>query len=222
MSRSIELTPEELMTVAQTISELLRDNVKFAVIGGAACSLLRVVNGSDYRATKDFDLVIAPTKSFNAEILSNWLVKKHPGRVRSVANFGVITPAIPIYREQVEYLVEVEIFDIEAWPNRQQYNLEDTTSNPITTVPLPQASSKSTRVATIPVMHPTWLLREKILSQYERQGSLKERSDISDIQALLGIIRQQALVLSTEKHITALKNLMAKRPDLVILLLLIA
>ncbi|ETS85587.1 hypothetical protein PFICI_03612 [Pestalotiopsis fici W106-1] len=216
MPQSAQLTPEELVEVAQKISELLGGKVKFAVIGGAACSLVRVASDAEYRGTSDLDLVIQPNKSYNAEVISNWLVQKHPKIIRSVEQFGVRIPAIPIYRGKDEYLVEIEIFDVEAWPNRQQYNIADTASNPMTTLTFsPDQYSGSSGDWKIPVMHPVWLLREKILSQYEREGSVKERTDISDLQIMLQVVDPKSLVLSAHNHVTALQNLMAKRPDLI-------
>ncbi|KAH6645310.1 hypothetical protein BKA67DRAFT_110343 [Truncatella angustata] len=100
MPQSVELTPEELVEVSQTLLKFLGGKVKFAVIGGAACSLLRVAEKTEYRGTKDVDIVVAPTKGYNAETISSWLVQQHPGSIRSVEQYGVITPAIPIHRDQ--------------------------------------------------------------------------------------------------------------------------
>jgi hypothetical protein len=166
MPQSVDLTPEELVHVTQTLSAILEGRVKFAIIGGAACSLHRVATRSPYRGTKDIDLIITPTKAYNAEIISNWLATKTQGTVRYVEQYGVMTPAIPLYRGRNEYLVEIEIFDVEAWPNRQQYNLADSTANPITTVSFVQQPSSSPLqdsigVTHIPVIYPKWLLREK-------------------------------------------------------------
>ncbi|KAI5865737.1 hypothetical protein GGS23DRAFT_554002 [Durotheca rogersii] len=219
MSNSVELTPEELVVVSRVLSELLDGKVQFAIMGGAACSLLRAVYNIEYRGTNDVDLIIAPTQSFNAESISNWLVKTHPGKVRSVQQFGVATPAIPISRGDDEYLVEIEIFDVQAWPNRQQYDLSDAVANPTETLsfesqPSVSGSGSPSGVVGVPVMHPKWLLREKILSQHERQGSAKERTDISDIRALLDIYSGEPLIFSSQEHVDSLQALVQKAPDL--------
>lgn len=126
-----------------------------------------------------------------------------------------MTPAIPVYRGQEEYLVEIEIFDVEAWPTRRQYDLADSNVNPVTTVSFEQKQKNSRAAPGIPVMHPKWLLREKILSQFERHGSAKEASDILDIEVLLEIVAPNSLVLSEANHVNALKALLVKKPKLV-------
>lgn len=73
----------------------------------------------------------------------------------------------------MEQLVELEVFDYQSWPQRPQYNLQ-------------AASRKTLTVNRYPVktFSPEWILREKILSQYQRQGP-KAQADIHDVERLI-------------------------------------
>lgn len=217
MSQSTELTAEELVDVARKVSKLFdqlskafKTQIKFAFIGGGACSLLRVSKQVSWRGTSDLDLIVEVKEGCNAEMVSNWLLEK--GGIQFVEQFGVKIPAVPIRGGKL--LVEVEVFDVQNWPGRPQYNIVDNASNPIMQLDFPQASSASAEDGKIPVMPPWWLLREKLLSQFERQGTPKAKTDITDVEVLLKIADPKSLVLSTKEHVEALAYLVGRRADL--------
>ena len=65
----------------------------------------------------------------------------------------------------------------------------------------------------VSVLDPTWLLREKILSAEERKATRKERTDIIDIVALVGLCATKSLELPSEpKYEEALKHILRKQP----------
>jgi hypothetical protein len=57
-------------------------------------------------------------------------------------------------------------------------------------------------------------LREKILSQHQRQGSSKEQTDLDDIATLLGLVQAKCLTFSGQEQTEALTALLDKRPEL--------
>jgi hypothetical protein len=62
-----------------------------------------------------------------------------------------------------------------------------------------------------------WILREKILSQYQRQGSPKEGTDIRDIRNMIPLVAPGSPELDfnqKQELQTALENLVQKRPAL--------
>lgn len=61
---------------------------------------------------------------------------------------------------------------------------------------------------------PEWILREKILSQYQRQGSAKEASDIRDIISIIPLAvsgRPELHFNQNQELQTALANILQKR-----------
>ncbi len=101
--------------------------------------------------------------------------------------------------------MEVELFDVEAWPNRPQYNLQ-TPLNP--RIPL-EIDGKVVHVLSV-----GWLLREKILSQADREGSSKEVTDLADINNLAKIAGDKEVVCGTDEFVGAFRRLLEKRPNL--------
>ncbi|EAS27485.1 uncharacterized protein CIMG_10090 [Coccidioides immitis RS] len=102
-------------------------------------------------------------------------------------------------------LVEIEIFDVQAWPGRPQYNLEAVAN---TRCPV------EIEGVNVQVMSVAWLLREKITSQAQREGSRREHSDISDIACLATIAADAELVCEIEEFVGALRRLLEKRPEM--------
>ncbi|KAI9652310.1 MAG: hypothetical protein M1829_001681, partial [Trizodia sp. TS-e1964] len=156
-----------------------------------------------YRGTMDIDLVIQVDKNrlVDADTISQTLYTKHPQQfAKKDIGYGVFVPAVRIIGDNGQNkLVEVEIFDFESWRNRPQYDLSRPDNDRVT---LPV---NDTAVA---VLSPRWLLREKILSQYQRQGNRKEISDIEDITTLLRLVPAKCLSFSSAELIAALRNLL--------------
>ncbi|KAJ5899205.1 hypothetical protein N7495_003949 [Penicillium taxi] len=64
---------------------------------------------------------------------------------------------------------------------------------------------------------PQWILREKILSQFQRQGSGKKRRDVKDVKSMMGLCKTGAseLDFSGDDNLKqALSNLLGKKPEL--------
>lgn len=203
-----DLSERELKQALQILSNILaKKGVHFGVIGGAACCLVRSQYGLPYRGTADIDLVVTPDPGnhIDADSVSRWLYEQNSHHFAKVDQYGVSIPAINLSRGNQQLLVEVEIFDINAWPNRPQYNLRDP-DNDRTFIQVDQAQ--------VPILSPRWLLREKIMSQYQRQGSLKEGTDMDDIDQLTRVVQEGALTLDQPEQVQALKALLVKRPDL--------
>ena len=66
----------------------------------------------------------------------------------------------------------------------------------------------------VSVLSPCWLLREKILSHHQRQGNLKEKTDLGDIRTLLGLVQAKCLTFSGQEQTEALTALLDKSPEL--------
>ena len=101
------------------------------------------------------------------------------------------------------------MFDFEAWPNRLQYDLNEKRN---VRVQVPIGGGR-----TAYVLSRVWLLREKIITQHQRAGTRKEKTDINDVIALLEYVKRRALVMKSEGEIEALKVFL-KRPEVVELL----
>ena len=122
-------------------------------------------------------------------------------------------PAIRLRRGQEEVLVDVEIFDYDTWRTRPAFNL----ANPQNIrIPIPLGP------VLVPVFEPNWLLKEKIRIQHQREGTLKELTDLEDIVILVNIVVEIAaatgaepLMFNQEEEIDDLKSLLRKRPDLI-------
>ena len=107
--------------------------VQFGIIGGAAMALIRDHEGDDQiRMTRDIDLIVQPDMGhrINAEAVSKRLLEDFPSQFEAVTSDllrGVSIPAARITRDDgTHILVEVEMFDVDSWPHRQQYDLNKT------------------------------------------------------------------------------------------------
>ncbi|EEQ31716.1 antigen [Microsporum canis CBS 113480] len=127
--------------------------------------------------------------------------------VNYLGQFGHAIPAYKLCRPgAAPLLVELEVFDFASWPQRPQYNI--------------QAATRMTlniNGQAIKLFGPEWILREKILSQYQRQGGHKEEVDIGDISNMipLAIAGRPELDFNQNQELhVALENLLQKRPDL--------
>jgi len=206
------LSAGELRRAVSILTQFLEsNNVTFGIIGGAGCSLIFLQYQRPYRGTLDIDVVIQadPARPIDADRISQILYTNHSQHfVRKDAGYGVFVPAVRITGDDgYEKLVEVEIFDFQNWPNRPQYDLSKPDNDRI---------NLNVEQAMVSVLSPRWLLREKILSQHQRQGNLKERSDISDIRTLLELelVQAKGLTLSGQEQTEALTALLDKRPEL--------
>ncbi|MCJ1362431.1 hypothetical protein MMC16_001534 [Acarospora aff. strigata] len=207
-THKLRLTEAELKQALHILNYVLaQKGVQFGVIGGAACYLVRSQYGLPYRGTADIDIVVIPDPGNNidADSLSRWLYEQNSVYFAKVDQYGVGIPAIRLMRDDQQLLIEVEIFDVKAWPNRPQYNLHD---------PDNDRTSINVNQAQVPILSPRWLLREKIMSQHQRQGSLKESTDIDDIQQLIRVVPEGALTLNQPEQVQALKALLVKCPEL--------
>ncbi|KAF2254930.1 hypothetical protein BU26DRAFT_148116 [Trematosphaeria pertusa] len=183
MSASL-LSVGELRRAVSTLTQFLQQNyVTFGIIGGAGCSLIFVQYQKPYRGTRDIDVVIQadPARGIDADRISQMLYTNHSQQfVKKDAGDGVFLPAVRITEDNGhEELVEIEIFDFQNWSNRPQYDLSRPDNDRI---------NLTVEQATVAVLSPRWLLREKILSQHQRQGNPKEQTDLSDIRILLGLV----------------------------------
>ena len=189
------LERDELVQAVRILQQLLRKcKVEFGIIGGAGCSLLQIRYEQIYRGTADIDLVIQPkpTERLYADTLVERLLKDFPQHVIALDQY---TPAIRFKTSQGEKHVPIEIFDVVAWPQRPQYDLENPDNDRLT------LSLEGTDAV---ILSPRWLLREKILSQHQRAGSQKEGSDLEDIGRLLEVIPPNIVLTFEKKSISML------------------
>ncbi|KAJ5395180.1 Protein of unknown function DUF1814 [Penicillium crustosum] len=167
------LLPPQLELAVATVAQCLDSlQVDYAFMGGAAVCLTAP---DPSRRTEDVDLVIhVDQRSITADILTQRLLSSFSSEFGPVNQFGHIIPA---YRLRLPngaiQLVEVEVFDYASWPNRPQYNLQTATR-----------VTKSINGYPVKLFSPEWLTREKILSQYQRQG-FKHSMDIEDLARLM-------------------------------------
>ncbi|KAE8391596.1 hypothetical protein BDV23DRAFT_69224 [Aspergillus alliaceus] len=139
--------------------------------------------------------------------LTTQLLTSFPSDFEGVSQFG---HTIPAYRlrgpGQAAQLVELEVFDYKSWPQRPQYNIRAATRKTLTI-----------NGQGVKVFGPEWILREKILSQYQRQGSAKEATDIRDIMSMIPLAAPGKPELDfnqNQEFQNALTNLLQKRPAL--------
>jgi hypothetical protein len=196
---------QAVIMVAEALDSM---QVQFGICGGAAIGLIREQQNTKPRVTEDVDLVIQPDKSryINAETISEKLLVEFPSQFQAIVRFGVRIPAACVTYGNTQVLVELEIFDVEAWPFRPQYNLNEKRN---TRVKVPIGGEK-----TVYVFSPVWLLREKILTHSNRVGSGRAKSDLDDILFLLDIVGERSLVMKSGEEIAALKVLLEKAPQL--------
>jgi hypothetical protein len=200
------LSQNQLKSVAAGLAQILDNrHIEYAIMGGAAICLL----GTDpTRRTEDLDLVVqVDQRNITADRLTTLLLQSYPSRFAQISQYGHIIPGyilnLPGGGTRV---VQLEVFDHQSWPQRPQYNLQN-------------ARRKLLTVGgrTVKTFSPEWLLREKILSQYQRQGTPKELIDIRDLTGLLPIAtagRPELNFNADQLLKTALANLLQKRPAL--------
>ncbi|KAM6524646.1 hypothetical protein FALCPG4_010254 [Fusarium falciforme] len=104
-----------------------------------------------------------------AESISHWLLENFPTTFVAKEQFGVITPAITIQRHD------------------GSYNLDDP-DNDVTVI--------SVNGVDVPTFSACWLLREKIVTAFERRGTRKEETDLDDISILLETVDVNGLDLT--------------------------
>ncbi|KAI6777699.1 antigen [Emericellopsis cladophorae] len=166
-------------------------------------AMIRMQYGLPHRNTDDIDLVVQPTDSITAESISTWLLQSYPTAFVTKSVHGVLVPALRFQRSDGSVKnFEIEIFDVGAWPQRSQYDL----SNPANEVVRILISGFE-----VPVFSARWLLREKIVTALERQGSRKERTDLEDACALVQVVDITSLDLTG--HAEAVQHILTKKPD---------
>ncbi|KAM5353595.1 hypothetical protein ACJ41O_000245 [Fusarium nematophilum] len=202
--RSRRLRVEELLQAVANVSQFLsQSGAQFSISGGAAASIIRMQYGLPPRVTDDIDLVVQPRGSVTAESISSWLLENFPEAFVQISQYGIITPALAFQRRDGTVKnIDIEIFDVHAWPHRPQYNLDDPENDSIM-VPISGVQ--------VPVFSARWLLREKVITAFERQGSRKEETDLDDACALLEAVELNELDLTGREE--AVRHIVARRPD---------
>jgi len=199
------LTPDELAQAAVILSRHLEHcGTHFSISGGAAASLLRFKYQTTARYTDDIDLVVQPKGNIDAESVSKWLYDTYPEVFGTKEIYGVLTPVVKFTRADGSMIeIDIEIFDVRAWPTRPQYDLSSP-DNECITVPVDGVM--------IPIFGPRWILREKIVTAYERQNTQKEDTDLQDISRLLLLRGPEAVDLS--HYPEAVEHVLSKLPGL--------
>ncbi|CAI7589894.1 unnamed protein product [Penicillium glandicola] len=167
------LLPDQLEVVVATVAQRLDSlQIDYAIMGGAAICLIAP---DPQRATEDVDLVIrVDHRSITADMLTNKLLTSFPSDFGPVNLFGHILPAYKLHSGGgAVTLVHLEVFDQANWPNRPQYDLQKATR-----------LTKTVKGYPVKLFGSEWLLREKILSQYQRQG-FKQSIDLQDVGNIL-------------------------------------
>ena len=116
------------------------------------------------------DLVIhVDQRMITADRLTLQLLTSYPSDIVLIDQFGHIIPGFKLSITGGGFdVVHLEIFDHQSWPQRPQYNIETASRKTITV-----------NGRTVKTFSPEWILREKILSQHEHEGTLKEATDNS-------------------------------------------
>ncbi|OJD25911.1 hypothetical protein ACJ73_02720 [Blastomyces percursus] len=161
------------------------------------------------RRTEDVDLVIhVDQRMITSACLTTNLLSSFPSDFDGINQFGHTIPAYKLHRPGgTVQLVELEVFDCQSWPQRPQYNILVATRKTLTI--------NGRRVT---LFGSEWILREKILSQCERQSGAKEVSDIHNIMSMIPLAvpgRPELDFIQSQDLQTALANLVQKRPFLV-------
>ena len=156
-------------TVAQRLDSL---DIDYAIMGGAAVCLMAP---DPQRATEDIDMVIqVDHRSITADLLTGILFNSFPSDFGPISQFGHTIPGFKLQSPGgVVRLVELEIFDYASWPNRPQYDLQSATR-----------VTQNINGYPVKIFSAEWIIREKILSQYQRQGA-KQAVDLQDVENLM-------------------------------------
>ncbi|KIM88419.1 hypothetical protein PILCRDRAFT_3414 [Piloderma croceum F 1598] len=157
-TRTTHPTPQQASEAARALASALGESVSYAIVGGAACSLL-----GSLRQTEDIDFVVPQGGTPNARSL-----------LRQSANFNV-QPRTN-YTTYFFALPEVEPIDIEILTPPSLFKGEYTAQSPIVFV------------GEIRVLHPIDILASKCDSVIQRSTAAKRSSDSNDIAFLLDYI----------------------------------
>ncbi|KAJ5740809.1 hypothetical protein N7493_000681 [Penicillium malachiteum] len=138
--------------------------------------------------------------------LTEKLITTFPNDFQQILQFGHPIPGYKLHLpDGTTCVVELEVFDQASWPQRPQYNLEK--------------ASRLTRVVKgqpVKFFSAEWIMREKILSRYQRQG-FKSQIDLQDVVNLLRYARPGLPELdfdSDQKLQDALTSLLEEMPAL--------
>ncbi|CAG7995552.1 unnamed protein product [Penicillium salamii] len=200
------LSEEEMRTVVSALAQKLDSlNIDYAVMGGAASYLL---SPAANRTTNDIDLVIhVDQRMITADSLTTVLLESYPAEFEGASQFGHTIPAYKLAQPTGGVrLVELEVFDHRSWPQRPQYN-----------IPAATRTRMNINGQVVKLFSAGWILREKILSQYQRQGTRKEGADIGDLIRMIPLAQKGIPELDFNGNAemqTALANLLQKRPEL--------
>ena len=199
------LSPDELAKAAVILTRHLEHcGTDFSINGGTAVSLLRFKYQVVARVTDDIDLVIQPKEEIDAESVSKWMCDTYPEVFGEKKIYGFTIPVVKFTRNNGSKIeIELELFDVRAWPQRPQYDLTSPENERITV---------SVDGVDIPIFGPRWLLREKIVTAYDRRGSQKEITDLADITQLLMIPGLSPVDLS--HHPESVSHVLSQRPGL--------
>ncbi|CAG8303500.1 unnamed protein product [Penicillium salamii] len=183
------LSDKELRTVVSVLAQKLDSlGIDYAIMGGAAICLLRP---SHARKTEDVDLVLhVDHRMIDAEALTALLITTFPSEFEGVSQFGHMIPAFKLARPG----------------ETAQLNLETATR-----------TTRNINGQAVKIFSAEWILREKILSQYQRQGSEKERMDFRDLIRMIPLAEPNTPELDFNENPEmrgALANLLQKRPEL--------
>ena len=161
-------TEEEIRYAAKTIGV-----TKFGIIGGGAVTLLGSQYNLQTRQTDDLDMIIQPTASMSAELVSQSLTTHEAPKKHFISKKeGYIDkPHFTVVRGQQTIHIPVEIFDWEVWPERQKYYNLDLDANAVNFILIHDQRT--------PVLNAGWLLWQKILAFAQRYS--KKMSDMEDI-----------------------------------------
>ncbi|PWY88212.1 hypothetical protein BO70DRAFT_177611 [Aspergillus heteromorphus CBS 117.55] len=200
------LSRAQLNTVLSILAQRLDTlGIDYAIMGGAAVCLIA---NDPTRMTEDVDLVVhVDHRRITADLLTSLLIRSYPDDFAPITQYG---HTIPGYKLKLlggaSRLVELEVFDYQSWPQRPQYDIPAATR---TTVAVSGQQVKT--------FSAEWIFREKVLSQYQRQGSRKEETDIRDLFSMVPFLSPGKVELDFNHDQSlkdALRYLLQKRPDL--------
>ncbi|KAI2749829.1 hypothetical protein DTO006G1_9932 [Penicillium roqueforti] len=142
-------------TVAQRLDSL---EIDYAIMGGAGVCLMAP---DPQRATEDIDMVIqVDHRSITADLLTGILLKSFPSDFGPVNQFGHTIPGFKL--------------QLPAWRRgTPQYDLQSATR-----------VTQEINGYPVKIFSAEWIIREKILSQYQRRGA-KQAVDQQDVENLL-------------------------------------
>ncbi|KAJ5790801.1 uncharacterized protein N7518_007812 [Penicillium psychrosexuale] len=181
----------QLETVVSRIAQCLDLlQIDYALMGGAAVCFMAP----------------HPSRRITADLLTQRLLNAFPADFGPVNQFGHVIPAFRLRSPSgTIQLIELEVFDHASWPQRPQYNI--------------QTATRVTRTINgypVKIFGAEWLTREKILSQYQRQGP-KHLTDIEDIARLVRYCVPNRPELNFDQDAQlqlALASLLRERPRL--------